>query len=165
MSGLHCEHYLARTRRKIPQEKAPPQSRHSCGKPLAAHRAAVLVLTLGAPPRELDFRTTRPSKILATNSETVGFQDHSLRQSAGAQHSRWARRCSEKPSNGGNQHRTLRTSTHPGGLEILSLGPFVSKPPHFVDLVRIYVGRRPCITFYARISPSFGGSLALREQQ
>ncbi len=32
--------------------------------------------------KQLDFRTARPSKILATNSETVGFQDHSLRQPA-----------------------------------------------------------------------------------
>ncbi len=30
--------------------------------------------------KRLDFRTIRPSKIVATNSETVGFQDHSLRQ-------------------------------------------------------------------------------------
>ena len=30
--------------------------------------------------QRLDFRTTRPSEILATNSETVGFQDHSLRR-------------------------------------------------------------------------------------
>ena len=34
--------------------------------------------------KQLDFRTARPSKILATNSETVGFQDHSLRQSLAA---------------------------------------------------------------------------------
>jgi len=34
--------------------------------------------------KRLDFRTTRPSKILATNSETFGFQDHPLRQAVRA---------------------------------------------------------------------------------
>jgi acetyl-CoA C-acetyltransferase len=42
----------------------------------------------------------------------------------------------EIANNGGHSRGNLRTAVSPSGLEILSLGPFVSKPPHFADLVR-----------------------------
>jgi hypothetical protein len=39
-------------------------------------------------------------------------------------------------NNGGASRANLRTAVSPWVPEILSLGPFVSKPPHFADLVR-----------------------------
>lgn len=73
--------------------------------------------------KRLDFRSTRPSKILATNSETVGFQDHSLRQHARVQHSLGPCGRAEKPNNGGPSWTDLRTLTHRRGLGILSDWP------------------------------------------
>jgi len=56
--------------------------------------------------KRLDFRTTRPSKILAANSETVGFQDHSLRQAGRDQPSPRARGRQRSPTTAGIRERT-----------------------------------------------------------
>ena len=40
------------------------------------------------------------------------------------------------PITAGIRAQNLRTALTPSEPEILSLGPFVSKPPHFADLVR-----------------------------
>src|SRR6187200_1690695 len=77
--------------------------------------------------KQLDFRTARPSKILATNSETVGFQDHSLRQAVRAKRSLWARGRAEKPNNGGPSRANLRTPMAGPTLEIRSLRRSFSK--------------------------------------
>jgi hypothetical protein len=42
----------------------------------------------------------------------------------------------QNANNGGHSRVNLRTALSPSGAEILSLAPFVSKPPHFADLVR-----------------------------
>jgi hypothetical protein len=42
----------------------------------------------------------------------------------------------QNANNGRHSRVNLRTALNPSGPEILSLAPFVSKPPHFADLVR-----------------------------
>jgi hypothetical protein len=42
----------------------------------------------------------------------------------------------EIANNGGPSRTNLRTALSVSESEILSLGPFVSKPPHYADLVR-----------------------------
>src|SRR6185295_1449896 len=80
--------------------------------------------------RQLDSSLTRPSKVLATNSQTVGFQDHPLRQPFRDQPSLPGFGALKSPITTGFA-RNLRAAPQPSGPEIFSLGPFVSKSPHF----------------------------------
>jgi hypothetical protein len=87
--------------------------------------------------RRLDPSPTRPSNIIATNSETVGSQSHSLRQPFRDQHSPLACERLWQPNNRGLRWTDLRTASFCLSPEIFSLGLFVSRAPHFADLVRI----------------------------
>ena len=70
-------------------------------------------------------------------TETVGSQSHSLRQCVQIQPPLLRAEPAEKPKSHGLSYENLRTPLTRRRPEILSLGRFVSKPPHFADLVRI----------------------------
>ena len=70
------------------------------------------------------------------NSENVSWQSFSLRQHVHAKHSPLAFERAQKPNNGGPSCENLRTARQRLRPKILSLRPFVSKPPDFADLVR-----------------------------
>jgi hypothetical protein len=67
--------------------------------------------------------------------ESVGFQLLSLRQSFRDQRSPLDFERAEIATNGGPSRENLRTAVSWSGPEILSLDPFVSKPPDYADLV------------------------------
>ena len=68
--------------------------------------------------------------------ENVGFQFLSLRHSIRGQLSPRGFQRAQNVNNGGHSPQNLRTALTSSVPEILSLGPFLSKPSDFRDLVR-----------------------------
>jgi hypothetical protein len=68
--------------------------------------------------------------------ESVGFQFLSLRHSICGGLSPPGFQRAQIANNGGLLRENLRTALTPSEAEILSLGPFLSKPSDFADLVR-----------------------------
>jgi hypothetical protein len=69
--------------------------------------------------------------------ENVGLQLLSLRHFVRVQYSPQAFVPVQIRNYRGPSHKDLRTAMRPSTPQILSLGPFVSKPPDSADLVRI----------------------------
>lgn len=76
------------------------------------------------------------NKISYLRVERVRFQFPSLRQSFRDQNSLLACEHVWKPNNHGPRENTFALRPTGQDREILSLRPFVSKPPHFADSVR-----------------------------
>jgi hypothetical protein len=100
----------------------------------AAHGVASIRFALATRPAS---GRTRPSNIVTANSENVGSQLHSLRQSGGAQPSLLLESAAELPSIGGHFPGDLLTPMRVREPQMRSPRARFPKPHDSADVVRI----------------------------